>query len=168
LQMYVYSAPDEPASVENKVICVPGGDRHVNIILVKTPSQDPSSQTEVIFILLEQDEHKNLVYVLLKKGESQSGVKITRPSTPRQQKLEAYFIRYGNQQGQARGQCNNNNQEQQRLQLSTGEETSTGTFHGCGRHLRKRTQQRQNPPPPEADPPPSSWGMSYVDDSFDF
>jgi hypothetical protein len=68
--MYVYSAPDEPASVENKVIRVPGGDRHVNIILVKTSSQDSSSQTEVIFILLEQDEHKNLVYVLLKKGEA--------------------------------------------------------------------------------------------------
>jgi hypothetical protein len=67
--MYVYAAPDEPASVENKLIRIPGGDKHVNIILVKTPSQDSSSQTEVIFILPEQDEHKNLVYVLLKKGE---------------------------------------------------------------------------------------------------
>jgi hypothetical protein len=42
--MYVYSAPDEPASVKNKVIRIPGGDKHVNIILVKTPSQDSSLQ----------------------------------------------------------------------------------------------------------------------------
>jgi hypothetical protein len=97
--VYVHSAPDEPATIENKVIRVPGGDKHVNIIFVKTPSQDSSSQTEVI--LPEQDEHKNLVYVLLKKGESQNNVNIRRPAAPRQQKPEVYFIRYGNQQGQA-------------------------------------------------------------------
>jgi hypothetical protein len=100
--VYVHSAPDEPATRENKVIRVPGGDKHVNIIFVKTPSQDSASQTEVI--LPEQDEHKNLVYVLLKKGESQSDVKIRRPAPARQQKPEVYFIRYGNQQGQAGGQ----------------------------------------------------------------
>jgi hypothetical protein len=97
--VYVHTAPDEPASVENKVIRVPGGDKHVNIIFVKTPSQDSSSQKEVI--LPEQDEHKNLVYVLLKKGEAQNDVKIRRPAAPGQQKPEVYFIRYGNQQGQA-------------------------------------------------------------------
>jgi hypothetical protein len=68
----MHSAPDEPATRENKVNRVPGGDKHVNIIFVKTPSQDSSSQTEVI--LPEQDEHKNLVYVLLQKGEAQSDV----------------------------------------------------------------------------------------------
>jgi hypothetical protein len=68
----MHSAPDEQASVENKVIRVPGGDKHVNIIFVKTPSQDSSSQTEVI--LPEQDEQKKLVYVLLQKGEAQSDV----------------------------------------------------------------------------------------------
>jgi hypothetical protein len=103
--VYVHSAPDEPASVENKVIRVPGGDKHVNIIFVKTPSQDSSSQTEVI--LPEQNEHKNLAYVLLKKGEAQNHVKIRRPSAPRQQKPEVYFIRYGNQPRQAGGQAGN-------------------------------------------------------------
>jgi hypothetical protein len=104
LQVYVYSAPDEPATRENKVIRVPGGDKHVNIIFVKTPSQDSSSQTEVI--LPEQDEHKNLVYVLLKKGESQSDVKITRPAARAQSKPEVNFIRYetGGQQGGQVGQ----------------------------------------------------------------
>jgi hypothetical protein len=92
------SAPDEPATQENKVIREPGGDKHVNIIFVKTPSQVSSSQTEVI--LPEQDEHKNLVYVLLKKGEATSNVDIRRSSAPRQQKPEVYFIRYGDQQQQ--------------------------------------------------------------------
>lgn len=53
---YVHTAPDDAAEVQNRVIRVPGGDKHVNIIFVKTPSQSSSSQTEVI--LPEQDEHK--------------------------------------------------------------------------------------------------------------
>ncbi len=54
-----------------------GGDKHVNIIFVKTPSSSSSQQTEVI--LPEQDEHKNLVYVLLKKAEAANDIKIRRP-----------------------------------------------------------------------------------------
>jgi hypothetical protein len=119
----VYSAPDEPATQENKVIRVPSGDKHVSM---KLPLTDSASQTEVI-LPQEQDEHKNLVYVLLKKGEATSNLP-ERPAAPRQQKPEVYFIRYGNQQ--------------QQLQLLTGEETSTGAFHGCGSHRRK--QPRQN------------------------
>jgi hypothetical protein len=91
--VYVHSAPDEPATVENKVIRVPSEDKHVSI---RTPLTDSSSQTEVI-LPQEQDEHKNLVYVLLKKGEAMSNLDIRRPSAPRQQKPEVYFIRYGNQ-----------------------------------------------------------------------
>jgi hypothetical protein len=40
----------------------------VSIMFVTTPSTDSASQTEVI--LPEQEEQKNLVYVLLKKGEA--------------------------------------------------------------------------------------------------
>jgi hypothetical protein len=42
--VYVQSAPDEPAIRENKVTHVLGGDKHVNIIFVKTPIQDSSSK----------------------------------------------------------------------------------------------------------------------------
>jgi hypothetical protein len=68
--VYVYSAPDEPATQENKVIRVPSGDKHVSM---KSPLTDSASQTEVI-LPQEQDEHKNLVYVLLKKGEATSNL----------------------------------------------------------------------------------------------
>lgn len=68
-----------------------GGDKHVNIIFVKAPSSSSSQQTEVI--LPEQDEQKNLVYVLLKKGEASSDVRIRRPAARGPQKPEVYFIR---------------------------------------------------------------------------
>jgi len=92
--VYVHSAPDEPEERQSRTIRVPGGDKHVNIIFVRTPSSSSSHQTEVI--LPEQDEHKNLVYVLLKKGSSSSDVKIRRPAAPAPQKPQVYFIRYGN------------------------------------------------------------------------
>ncbi|OXA59830.1 protein FAM98B [Folsomia candida] len=91
--VYVHSAPDESPDHQARTIRVPGGDKHVNIIFVKTPSSSSSHQTEVI--LPEQDEHKNLVYVLLKKGENSADVKIRRPAAPAQQKPEVYFIKYG-------------------------------------------------------------------------
>ncbi|OXA59934.1 uncharacterized protein LOC110844725 [Folsomia candida] len=94
--VYVYSAPDEPEDRQARTIRVPGGDKHVNIIFVKTPSSSSSHQTEVI--LPEQDEHKNLVYVLLKKGENSADVKITRPQGRPQPKPEVNFIRYGSEQ----------------------------------------------------------------------
>jgi hypothetical protein len=97
--VYVHTAPDEPVDSQNRVIRVPGGDKHVNIIFVKTPSSSSQQQTEVI--LPEQDEHKNLVYVLLKKGEASSDIKVRRPAAPRQQKPEVYFIRYKDQEQQA-------------------------------------------------------------------
>ncbi len=96
--VYVHSAPDEPEDRQSRTIRVPGGDKHVNIIFVRTPSSSSSHQTEVI--LPEQDEHKNLVYVLLKKGENSADVKIRRPAAQAPQKPEVYFIRYGGQQAQ--------------------------------------------------------------------
>ncbi len=91
--VYVFSAPDEPEDRQARTIRVPGGDKHVNIVFVKTPSSSSSHQTEVI--LPEQDEHKNLVYVLLKKGSSSADVKITRPQAKTPSKPEVNFIRYG-------------------------------------------------------------------------
>ncbi len=91
--VYVHSAPDEAEESQSKVVRVPGGDKHVNIIFVKTPSSSSSQQTEVI--LPEQDEHKSLVYVLLKKGGSSSDVRIRKPAASAPAKPEVYFIRYG-------------------------------------------------------------------------
>jgi len=99
--VYVHVAPDEPEDRQARTIRVPGGDKHVNIIFVKTPSSSSSQQTEVV--LPEQDEHKNLVYVLLKKGEASSDIKIRRPQAQRPQKPEVYFIRYKGQDQQQGG-----------------------------------------------------------------
>ncbi|OXA59831.1 uncharacterized protein LOC110843871 [Folsomia candida] len=96
--VYVHTAPDEPEDRQARTIRVPGGDKHVNIIFVKTPSSSSSQQTEVI--LPEQDEHKNLVYVLLKKGDNTADIKVRRPQAKTPQKPEVYFIRYGAQQSQ--------------------------------------------------------------------
>jgi len=101
--VYVHTAPDEPADQQNRVIRVPGGDKHVNIIFVKTPSSSSSSQTEVI--LPDQDEQKNLVYVLLKKAENSNDIKIRRPQAQRPQKPEVYFIRYKGQEEGGYGQA---------------------------------------------------------------
>jgi len=97
--VYVHTAPDEPEDRQARTIRVPGGDKHVNIIFVKTPSSSSSQQTEVI--LPEQDEHKNLVYVLLKKGSNSADIKVRRPAARGPQKPEVYFIRYAGQGGQA-------------------------------------------------------------------
>jgi len=68
----------------------------VNIIFVKTPSNDFQQQTEVI--LPEQGEQKTLVYVLSKKGESSSDIQIRGPAPTQPTKPEVYFIRYKNQE----------------------------------------------------------------------
>jgi len=107
--VYVHVAPDEPEDRQARTIRVPGGDKHVNIIFVKTPSSSSSQQTEVI--LPEQDEHKNLVYVLLKKGEASSDIKIRRPQAQRPQKPEVYFIRYKGQEQAQQGQANGGYQQ---------------------------------------------------------
>ncbi|ODN01114.1 hypothetical protein Ocin01_05550, partial [Orchesella cincta] len=96
-----HAGSDEPVDQQARTIRVPGGDKHVNIIFVKTPSSSSSQQTEVI--LPDQDEHKNLVYVLLKKGEASSDIKIRRPQAQRPQKPEVYFIRYKGQEQQQGG-----------------------------------------------------------------
>lgn len=96
--IYVHAAEDEAPDQQSRVIKVPGGDKHVNIIFVKTPSQSSQAQTEVI--LPEQDEHKNLVYVLLKKNTAENNIRIRRPQAQQPQKPEVYFIRYKDQEQQ--------------------------------------------------------------------
>lgn len=94
--VYVHVAPDDPADESARVIRIPSkNDKHVNIIFVKTPSSSSAANTEVI--LPEQDEQKNIVYVLVKKFDATTDLKIRapRPTTP--SKPEVYFIRYKNQ-----------------------------------------------------------------------
>ncbi|ODN03276.1 hypothetical protein Ocin01_03382 [Orchesella cincta] len=88
----VHVAGDDPIDSQARVIRVPGGqDKHVNIIFVKTPSGSSEQQTEVI--LPEQPQQRNLVYVLVKKEEVGSNIKIRGPQATSPPKPEVYFIR---------------------------------------------------------------------------
>jgi len=144
--VYVHAAPDEPADEQARTIRVPGGDKHVNIIFVKTPSQSSQSQTEVI--LPEQDEHKNLVYVLLKKNEAENNIKIRRPEAQRPQKPEVYFIRYKGQEEEQNGggysqgpqQISQNRQPQQISQNRQPQQIS--------QHRQPQQQNHQPQPAP--------------------
>jgi len=99
----IHVAPDDPEDQQARVIRVPGNmDKHVNIIFVKAPSGSSSQNTEVI--LPEQPEQKTLVYVLVKKAESSSDVKIRAPQPTRPSKPEVFFIRYKNQGGGGGGE----------------------------------------------------------------
>ncbi|OXA58973.1 uncharacterized protein LOC110844909 [Folsomia candida] len=95
--VYVHSAPDEAPEHTQRTIRVPGGgDKHVNIIFVKTPSSSSHQQTEVL--LPEQEQQKTVVYVLVKKGHNTADVKIRQPASPLPQKPEVFFIRYKDHQ----------------------------------------------------------------------
>lgn len=65
----------------------------MNIIFVKTPSQSANQQTEVI--LPEQDQQKTLVYVLHRKFDASTDLKIRKPAAQAPAKPSVYFIRYG-------------------------------------------------------------------------
>ena len=99
---YVHTAPDEPVDSQAKVLRVPGNqDKHVNIVFVKTASANSQQQTEVI--LPQQGQQKTLVYVLTRKPDSTSDVRIRGPSPTQPAKPEVYFIRYTGEGGSSGG-----------------------------------------------------------------
>lgn len=88
----MHVAPDDPEDQQARVIRIPSkNDKHVNIIFVKTPSQSASAQTEVI--LPEQDQQRNIVYVLVKKFDPTTDLKLRapRPTSPAK---PGYFVIY--------------------------------------------------------------------------
>jgi len=98
--VYVHSAPDFPEDQQARVIRIPGGqNKHVNIIFVKTPSQSANQQTEVI--LPEKDEQKTVVYVLHRKFDPTTDLKIRAPRPQPPTKPDVYFIRYKENNGAA-------------------------------------------------------------------
>ncbi|CAL8127273.1 unnamed protein product [Orchesella dallaii] len=91
----VHSAPEDPEDQATKQVRVPGGgNKHVNIIFVKSPSNGADQKTEIV--LPEQDEQKSLVYVLVQKTDVAANLKIQRPQPTKPSKPEVYFIRYKN------------------------------------------------------------------------
>jgi len=116
--VYVHAAPDFPEDQQARVIRIPGGqDKHVNIIFVKTPSQSANQQTEVI--LPDRDEQKTVVYVLHRKFDPTTDLKIRAPRPQPPTKPDVYFIRYKENNGAA-GYSNGGSSSSSSSSPSTG------------------------------------------------
>jgi hypothetical protein len=88
VNLALYSPEDQQA----RVIRIPSkNDKHVNIIFVKTPSSSSSQNTEVI--LPEQDQQRNIVYVLVKKFDPTTDLKLRAPRPTSPAKPEVYLIK---------------------------------------------------------------------------
>lgn len=91
--VYVHIPPEEPAKiVPSQVINVPVPKKHYKIIFIKAPT--PPTPAKQIIPEQPQDEHKTLVYVLVKNPEPQPliDVPIAEPTEP--SKPEVFFIKY--------------------------------------------------------------------------
>ncbi|XP_059621225.1 uncharacterized protein LOC132264906, partial [Phlebotomus argentipes] len=91
--IYIHVPPEEPAEfVPSQRIEVPTPKKHYKVIFIKAPA--PPTPTVPVIPAPIQDEHKTLVYVLVKKPESQPQV-VVPPAPPTEpSKPEVYFIKY--------------------------------------------------------------------------
>lgn len=91
--VYVHVPHDEPAEpIRSQIIEAPIPKKHYKIIFIKAPTPPPPS----VPVIPEQpqDEHKTLVYVLVKKPEPQPLVELPVQQTTEPSKPEVYFIKY--------------------------------------------------------------------------
>jgi len=96
----IHIPPKDEFEVPMKRVIRPMGvpDKHVNIIFVKAPSSSSSQNTEII--LPEQNEQKTIVYVLLRKSEASSDIKIRQPEPAKPPRPEVFFVKYGSGEGE--------------------------------------------------------------------
>lgn len=97
--VYVHIPPEEPVKIiPSQVINVPVPKKHYKIIFIKAPT--PPTPAKQIIPEQPQDEHKTLVYVLVKNPEPQQliDVPIAAPTEP--SKPEVFFIKYKDQEKQ--------------------------------------------------------------------
>lgn len=95
--VYVHIPPEESAKIiPSQVVNVPVPKKHYKIIFIKAPT--PPTPAKQIIPEQPQDEHKTLVYVLVKNPEPQQlvDVPIAEPTEPT--KPEVYFIKYKDQE----------------------------------------------------------------------
>lgn len=91
--IYIHVPPEEPAELTpSQRIEVPTPKKHYKVIFIKAPT--PPTPTAPIIAPQIQDEHKTLVYVLVKKPEPQPQVVVPPPVPTEPSKPEVYFIKY--------------------------------------------------------------------------
>ncbi|ALC42141.1 TwdlBeta [Drosophila busckii] len=95
--VYVHVPPEEPefypaaAPIQTAV-----PKKHYKIIFIKAPN--PPTPVRQVLPPAVQDEHKTLVYVLVKKPEEQQPLLLPSPAPTEPSKPEVYFIKYKQQQ----------------------------------------------------------------------
>lgn len=91
--VYVHVPPEEPVEFKpSKQIEIPTPKKHYKIIFIKAPA--PPAPTVPVIPERIEDEHKTLVYVLVKKPEEQPDIEIPEPTATEPSKPEVYFIKY--------------------------------------------------------------------------
>lgn len=91
--VYVHVPPEEPVEyAPSKQIEIPVPRKHYKIVFIKAPT--PPSPTAPVIPVQPQDEHKTLVYVLVKKPDPEPEIVIPTPATTEPSKPEVYFIKY--------------------------------------------------------------------------
>uniref|UniRef100_A0A182FT24 DUF243 domain-containing protein n=1 Tax=Anopheles albimanus TaxID=7167 RepID=A0A182FT24_ANOAL len=91
--VYVHVPPEEPTEIiHSPVLQAPIPKKHYKIIFIKAPA--PPAPVKQVIPPQPQDEHKTLVYVLVKKPEDPAPIEIPVQETTEPNKPEVYFIKY--------------------------------------------------------------------------
>ncbi|XP_055628373.1 uncharacterized protein LOC129769884 [Toxorhynchites rutilus septentrionalis] len=91
--VYVHVPPEEPAEIiRSPVLEAPIPKKHYKIIFIKAPAPPAPIQQQIP--PQPQDEHKTLVYVLVKKPEDPAPIEIPQAEPTEPSKPEVYFIKY--------------------------------------------------------------------------
>lgn len=91
--VFVHLPPEENEQpLAPFVLPVQPPKKHYKIIFIKAP--EPPKATAPIIPPQPQDEHKTLVYVLVKKPDDQPQIELPIPESTQPSKPEVYFIKY--------------------------------------------------------------------------
>lgn len=91
--VYVHLPPDDEEDNHQPQIIQPQAPRkHYKLIFIKAP--EPPKYTAPIIPPTPQDEHKTLVYVLVKKPDEQPQIELPSVAPTEPSKPEVYFIKY--------------------------------------------------------------------------
>lgn len=100
--------PPQPEITKSVFVHLPPNDNEQPLPSQVLPAQPPKKHYKIIFIKAPesaqpaapiippqpQDEHKTLVYVLVKKPDEQPQIELPTPETTQPSKPEVYFIKY--------------------------------------------------------------------------
>ncbi|CAG9806508.1 unnamed protein product [Chironomus riparius] len=91
--VYVHLPPDDEEDIRQPQVIQPQAPRkHYKLIFIKAP--EPPRYTAPTIPPTPQDEHKTLVYVLVKKPEEQPQIELPSVAPTEPSKPEVYFIKY--------------------------------------------------------------------------